>query len=633
MTGSSEVRAGPIATPAAPPPPGAPRRRTCLLTGAAAGLAGVLLPAAPALAHAAGADDASGYAGTRSIAVLVALVAVAAVSGPALTGTRDAASGRTGFSQLAAFVAGALAVVSGLGWAGMALAIGAAGAVVLVPPAARWRAVPASVLLASVAGGTAGDVPMAVRALSIGHVLAAAWWIGAVVDVAIAWRVSAVDGRRAARWCATPALGLVVAIAVTGMLHTGDQLGDVGLASGTWWGRGLALKVSLVAAGALLGVSVRRAWSMRLEAGALVGAAVIGIILAGVGGPLSGPPSSGPAFLTTGGATMILTPLAPGANTVLLRADDDRVDPRPQVDGRQIPLTRRADGLHVGSIHLAAGRHTMRLGGESRRLTVHPAGGARTVPATLSDAVDDPDCIDRLAGALAATGALTAAGSPTRLEVRPGDRCAVAGAGDDVSWHGLGTALLQPLAAGTTDAPAAVMIDGEGRGDVLAGEIRASSPSALVTSVEAFPAAPRTGPVVIATGPLRAQRAVEVALQATGGTTPIVLAPWLLDARLLAALADAGAPVVISVARDPTSPPAVAYRVAATAPDGGGLPPTAAGLEGFLQALQATGRAVPERSPGLFGMSRVGILPPSLGADHPSTAGWAPGLALVRVAG
>jgi hypothetical protein len=90
--------------------------------------------------------------------------------------------------------------------------------------------------------------------------------------------------------------------------------------------------------------------------------------------------------------------------------------------------------------------------------------------------------------------------------------------------------------------------------------------------------------------------------------------------------------VLFAVTRDPASPLAVEYRVAANGLVGGPSP-SAAGFEGYVDALVAAGAGARPSDPGagLFGMARVAILPPSIEAGHESEAGWSPGVALVRV--
>jgi hypothetical protein len=161
--------------------------------------------------------------------------------------------------------------------------------------------------------------------------------------------------------------------------------------------------------------------------------------------------------------------------------------------------------------------------------------------------------------------------------------------------------------------------------------LAATEPSPTVLDGPPSTGLPTTGIVLVATGHEGAPAAAEAAARVTGGTVPVVLAPWLLDADVVAQLADQGRSVLFAVLRDPTSPRGVDYRVALGKATGGGLRASAAGLEAYLDALATlAGDLVPVPAGGVFGLSRVAVLPPSV-EGHESEAGWARGVALVKV--
>jgi putative copper export protein len=273
------------------------------------------------LAHAASGGAGTGVADARAVVVGLAFAGLAAPVGPAFSG----AGSLDRWRGLVARAAPAAAVAAGTDihlHRGMQLvAIAAAAAAVVVPDEPRWRPLPAAVVLAAVTSGAGPGLDLLPRMLGALHVLAAASWLGLVVEMAVLWRRDVGAGRRTAMRLATPAVVLVAVAAATGTLIAADHLGDARLALSSWWGRGLALKVALVVGAALVGALVRRGWAPRLEGSLLAAVATIGLGLAAVGGPLAGAAGTGPLFAAddAGHASVVVTPLAPGRNTVLVR--------------------------------------------------------------------------------------------------------------------------------------------------------------------------------------------------------------------------------------------------------------------------------------------------------------------------
>lgn len=610
-------------------PRGRPAPASRLATGLTVAAGWLLVSAAPALAHTEAGDSAPDVAGARAVAVGASLLAVAVTSGLALPGAGFGGPWRRRLGLAASIAAVALAPAAGLGGPAIAVAAVAATATMVVRDA-RWLAAATTVLAGAVTAGAAGAIAVQDRLGGAIHVIAAGWWIGAVVEVVLAWRKSPAAGRLAAGRHTTVILGLAAAVVATGVRNVGQHLGDAGLAMTSWWGRALGAKLILLAAGLLVGHLGRRGWSWRIEGTALLAAGVIGTVLAAGGAPLDGPATPGPAFLAATSADVVVTPLTPGRNVVLLRQLDTGSHSRPsvEVDGRRVEAFSGAGGTLVASVTLGAGRHTITAGGQSLRATVRGRPGGAVIPVSWPEDVTDPDCLDLLAGAAAAAQALTASGTPAEVTIGPGPTCAVGGSAG-LSWEGAGTSIAAFLAARAAGPSPIVVVDGRARSASLAAEIAAADAGTEVRPAAGFRGAPAGTPVILATSSDDALRAAR--RQSSAGSELLVLAPWLLDARLLRQLGNSGVPALVSSRRDPTASSAAAYRAATLALPGGGLPPTAAGLEGYLEALAyVSKKPVPAARPSLYGMSKVGILPPSIAGNH-STAGWSPGLALIRV--
>jgi hypothetical protein len=221
-----------------------------------------------------------------------------------------------------------------------------------------------------------------------------------------------------------------------------------------------------------------------------------------------------------------------------------------------------------------------------------------------------------------------------RLQVVPGaSACRVDGvAVEDRSWSDAVAAALASLAARGSGGAPIVVVDGDDRGTALVGALAAAHPAVEATRVDGLPAVAPGRVVVVATGRQGAVAAARRAVAASGGLTPVLLAPWLLDAGVISKVADLKLPVLVSAPRDPTSGLAVSYRLAAARASGGGVPITADGFEAYLAvAARLAGERVPAADPGVFSMSRVSILPADVDQGHQSESGWARGVALVKV--
>jgi hypothetical protein len=254
--------------------------------------------------------------------------------------------------------------------------------------------------------------------------------------------------------------------------------------------------------------------------------------------------------------------------------------------------------------------------------------------------VEDPECLDGLAGLAAASSALTTAGRPVRFELEMGgDECGPPGGFPSRAgtWELATTSAVAALRERGSRGPLLVVRDDGRRAAALVSALRASGEDLTEAPAERFDAAAAGSVevgslVLVATDRAGARPVVQAMAQATGATVPVVLAPWLLDASVLTGIADDGLSVLIATLRGPSSGEAVGYRVSEARSPGGGWAITAAGYEAYLAALEAlTGGAAAPAVPGVYSAARVSVLPTDL--DHPSESGWAKGIALVRVAG
>jgi hypothetical protein len=591
----------------------------------------------PAAAHGAGGGDASGVAGTRALAVGAALVTLAVLAGPlvAATGPVDRVRGAVG--RVAPLLVAGLATSIDLSRPAQILVFGAAATVVLAPVESRWRAVPAVVLLAVVTAGSEGAIGGQDRVLGGLHVIFGALWLGLVLEVLARWRTDPALGRRLLHRLSGPALGALVGVATTGALVASDHLGDARLALGSWWGRGLAVKIGLVVAAALLGVLLRRAWTPRLEGTMLAGVAVLGLFLAVGGSPLSGDTPVGPFLARDGAAEILVAPLRAGPNTVVVRAPDGGPADLLVVDGRPIALSGRSDGLLVGSVDLPEGRHRLEVGDRSTTVTIGPDRGGVVLRASLPTLVSDPDCLDGLAGMAAAAAALDAEERPVRFELQVGgETCGPAGGFPRRAdtWGATATAAISGMRARGTAGPLLVVSDGGPRAVALVQALQGAGVEHRAVATDAFDAAVASvelgSLVLLATDPAGAGPVIDRLADVTGATVPVVLAPWLLDAAVLTEIADQGVSVLVAAPRNPTSVEAVGYRGGAARTPGGGWAITSAGYEAYRVVLEElAGVPLEPLAPAVYSASRVAILPP--GMDHPSDAGWAPGVAMIRV--
>lgn len=405
------------------------------------------------------------------------------------------------------------------------------------------------------------------------HVVAASLWIGGVIDVALAWRTG--TQREAAQAFTMPGLGLLGVVVVTGVRAASTHLGDAQLALGTWWGRTLALKITLVASAALVGALIRRQWAPRLESIVLTGVVGLGLLLGAASAPIPEFAASGPLSRSIEGGVVVVAPFAPGDNAVVVTTDHADVPPV-VFDGKRVALSKSSAGAFVGVVKLRAGRHTLRVGDNPVERVAVGGGDPKTVVhANFAAPRATAECVDRIVGAGVAATALTKAGRPARLAVSGGAAdCQVGPSAEDdaIDWE-----------------------------------------PALRLAAAKYPN----------------MRLVRTPAEARNSKVPVVLAPWLLDGELVQTLTNKGTPVLLAALRDPTDALAVDYRNTATEL---GLSPTAAGLEGYIQFLaDVAGAKATLPVPGIYAVSTVGVMPTDLGPAHESP-GWAPNVALVKVA-
>lgn len=367
---------------------------------------------------------------------------------------------------------------------------------------------------------------------------------------------------------------LLAVVVTTGVWESSSHLGDAQLALGTWWGRTLALKITLVASAALVGALIRRQWAPRLESIVLTSVVGLGLLLGAASAPIPEFAASGPLSRSIEGGVVVVAPFAPGDNAVVVTTDNEAAPPV-VFDGKRVALTKSSAGSFVGVVKLRAGRHTLRVGDTPvERVGVGGGDPKVVVHATFAAPRATAECVDRIVGAGVAASALTKAGQPARLAVSGGAAdCQVGPSADGgIDWE-----------------------------------------PALRLAAAKYPNV----------------RLVRTFAEALRSDVPVVLAPWLLDGQLVQALTNKGTPLMLAALRDPTDALAVDYRN--TAVDLG-LSPTAAGLEGYIQFLAdvAGGQATPPTA-GIYAVSAVGVMPTGLGPAHESP-GWAPNVALVKVA-
>ncbi|MDQ2649856.1 MAG: hypothetical protein M3Z03_09895, partial [Actinomycetota bacterium] len=223
-------------------------------------------------------------------------------------------------------------------------------------------------------------------------------------------------------------------------------------------------------------------------------------------------------------------------------------------------------------------------------------------------------------------------------ELEPGgDTCGPAGGlpRRAETWAATTSAAIAGMRARGTAGELVVVSDDDPRAVGLVQTLRAAGLELREVSVDRFDddaaASVELGSLVlVATDRPGAQTVVERLADTTGATVPVVLAPWLLDAAVLSGIADQGVSVLVAAPRNPTSAEAVGYRGGAARTPGGGWAITSAGFEAYLAVVAGlTGATSEPAVPAVYSASRVTILPP--GMDHPSGAGWAPGVAMIRV--
>jgi putative copper export protein len=614
-------------------------RAGALLGSVLTGLWISLTCATPASAHAAGGGGASGVAGPRAVAVGFALATLALLVGPLIAGTGRVDRLRGALGRITPLVVVGLSASIDLSRPAQLVVVAAGAAVALAPVDSRWRAVPALVLVAVVTAGGIGDLAVRDRVIGGVHVVAGAVWLGLVVEVIARWAGDPAAGRKLLHRLSAPALGSLVAVATTGTIIASEHLGDARLALGSWWGRGLAIKIALVVGAALLGALGRRRRAPRLEGTMLATVAVIGMVLAVGGSPLSGAAPLGPLFASDGKADVLVAPLQAGRNTVVVRGPDGAPPATVQVDGRDVELAARSDGLRVGEVHLPEGRHRIRVGDQVTKVTIGPDEGGPVIRATLPDVVEDPDCLDGLAGMAAASAALSTPRRPVRFELEVGgDTCGPKGGFPSLegTWAAATTSAVEAMRARGSSGPLLVVTDGGSRSRVVVRALRAAGEVFTDVPAERFDATAAASVqlgslVVVATDRAGAWPTVDALAQANGATVPVVLAPWLLDSSVISEVAAHHLSVLIAAHRGPTTGEAVSYRINQARSTGGGWAITAAGFDAYLAALEdATGAVLPEGTAGVYSAAPVNVLPSDI--DHPAEAGWSTGVAMIKVA-
>lgn len=261
-----------------------------------------------------------------------------------------------------------------LGLAGLTAAVLARAPMRTVGPMAVGAALSAAVGAALLGHAGAGS-PLTVGVTAI-HVLAAGGWAGSVVAAALALvplTRSAVEWRPAAgrllRAFGVVAAGCVTALAITGLLLTGNQIATVDGLLTTAYGLLLLAKLTLSAAAGVLGLRTSR----RLRAGrsggvlpvrSLAAEGVVLVAVLGLAGLISSAaPPDGPRFQTAG---ITAAPQVSGQAADLV----DAVSVRPNVPGRNVVTATVADTRRP-ALAPVTGVSAMLLSPDGTR-TVHP---------------------------------------------------------------------------------------------------------------------------------------------------------------------------------------------------------------------------------------------------------------------
>lgn len=458
------------------------------------------------------------------------------------------------------------------------------------------------------------------------HLIAAATWVGGVLNLALDGRDRIIDDAR--RFTPVAATS-VAAVVVTGIVTGRIEIPSVVSLSTTAYGRALLVKSALVLA--TLGVG---AWSYRrarsgVAPHARTELAAFGAVFAAASvlSALPTPPPVAPAsriplvrtgVLAGGVVNVLVAPYRPGRNVVHVWAPGAKRTLAARLDGR--PITLSSAG--TASVTLPPGLSELRLHAGRARwsvpLDVRPTEAAKLVTTAISLDGDGADiCRDRLLGEMAAV----ARRPDTALDVRFTDHatCDPARASD---VHDAGAAFGRFFAARGAKHPI-VLLDNSARSRAFWSGVRdAVSDARAVEDVGAARAA-HGDVLMVATGVDRAKRAVDAArsdetwVPARG----IALAPWLLEPAILepASGKTPGPQLTIGLLTDPFSASANGYLTAIDqiAP---ATRPTGAGLEGYVEAQREMGagrsRVQKSRAVQFFTPALWQILPTSVGGTH-----------------
>lgn len=467
---------------------------------------------------------------------------------------------------------------------------------------------------AAASGISAGPGHLAVVAA---HLVAASVWLGGVLHLAF------FASRRADRWMLgagirrfTPyAVGSGLVLAGTGAALV--VIHHVGLQqlTGSAFGRVVLTKAVLLLAAGCVGVlhstavanraTKRRPGLVRGEAGLLATALGLAAVLTGLPLPQPSVQLDAPGLSLVdigGGQRAALFTVATGPSSALVQVTSDeslRVVDR---------ITHAAHQLDPG------GHATVALVGRTAHLAL--TSGVSTVEVTVPaarpviPARDDAATADQGGWLSYQLGRALAFGTTSSVRSPVPARCQALSAQRD------GAAFAATLTASRVRT-LQVVSDGSRRsGAFVRGLIHGSSRIRVPDISGAT-----SGNVLVATGADAASAALARIAHRPNPATAVYLAPWLLDGRVLTALARLRLPpVLVASTVDPMSPLADRYR-AALAGAGGGAAPSVAGLLGYRSVVDPTTEA--DASLRLYAATPIGFLPGVLDAGHDHGApGW-----------
>ena len=468
------------------------------------------------------------------------------------------------------------------------------------------------------------------------HLVAAALWVGVVLQVALLCDRGTV-AHRAAR-LHRPAVALTAAVVLSGGADACLHLPGAASLAASGYGRLVLAKLALVGAAALLGwaghgraagprAATARAW-FRREAGGLVGAAVLAgaLLLAplpviaapgqvafgtavGAGGdvtvvavPTPAPGGGQLVFVGFGGGA----PASEGAAPVILvgraGSSPDWVPARPLGAGRYV-ARMAGGGAGLSGVRVRLGRQYLdvRLSG---------AGAARPGETPRPDAIT----LDAVLGRLSALAVTAALEPPAPLDHPVQDRAQGAALAAYLLSHGVRSV--------------GVAVDaGDARSSAFSAGLRGAFPGAVGGSDGARDGLPAGSALVLAGDPAQAIAVIDAARRRGGAPGGIILAPWLLDRPVMDDAIRGGSAVSLAADADPTGPVALEFLSAEgrTTP---GFPPTYDGLAAFADALgpahQFGGAGGRDGAAGfrLYAATAVQFLPAVLSDHNHGVEGW-----------